>query len=233
MATPKKIDTVETARNWHNNAIGLIFTEYSGLSVSEMQELRKNVRESGGEFRVIKNTLLRLALGQDTIEKLPNEFHNGPTATVFVLRDEAGCAKSLATFAKTHQALKIKGAFLDGAVLTDKEVDALSKLPSKQELLSMIVGLVAAPISNIVTCVNEILAGPARAVSAIAEKGGAVVEEPAKSATEEIKTEEEPQQEIKETPTESSETIESTNEEAQTETQTAETNQEESKKEGE
>lgn len=219
MATPKKIDTVEAARNWHSKAIGLIFTEYSGLSVSEMQELRKNVRDSGGEFRVIKNTLLRLALGQGTIEKLPDEFHNGPTATVFVLRDEAGCAKSLATFAKTHQALKIKGAFLDGTVLTDKEVDALSKLPSKQELLSMIVGLVAAPISNIVTCVNEILAGPVRAVAAIAEKGGAIVEEP--------------QQEIKDVPTETSDTIEATNEGTETETQTEETNREESKNEGE
>lgn len=171
MATPKKVATVEQAREWYKQSIGLIFTDYSGLSVSEMQDLRKSLRAAGAEFHVVKNTLFRLAVGED-IAQLPDELHNGTTATVFVFREQPACAKAVVTFSKSHQALQIKGGFFDGKVFSASEIDALSKLPSREELLSMIVGLVAAPISQVVGVINEVIASPIRVIDAIIEKGG-------------------------------------------------------------
>lgn len=171
MATPKKVATVEQAREWYEQSIGLIFTDYSGLSVSEMQDLRKSLRAAGAEFHVVKNTLFRLAIGED-IAQLPDELHNGTTATVFVFREQPACAKAVVTFSKSHQALQIKGGFFDGKVFSAAEIDALSKLPSREELLSMIVGLVAAPISQVVGVINEMIASPIRVIDAIIEKSG-------------------------------------------------------------
>ncbi len=169
MATQQKVATVEKATEWYKASSGLIFADYRGLKVSEMQELRKSLRSIGAEFHVVKNTLFRRAAGDD-ISLIPEEYHNGTTATVFIFQEEPACAKAVVTFAKTHGALQIKGGFLNGKPLTAKEVDSLSKLPTREELLSQIVGLVAAPMTNIVSILNEVLAGPVRAIGAIEEK---------------------------------------------------------------
>lgn len=173
MPTPKKIETVEKAKNWYSQSKGLIFTEYSGLSVPELQQLRRNLRETGGEFHVIKNTLLRIALGSEVIEKLPSEFHNGVTATLFVFDNEVNCAKVLANFAKTNTKLKIKGAFLEETILTAKEVDEFAKLPPREELIASIAGVITATLSQLAGCIQEVLAGPVRAIGAVADKLGA------------------------------------------------------------
>ncbi len=171
MATPNKVAAVEEARAWYEQSIGLIFTDYRGLSVSEMQELRKSLRAVGAEFHVVKNTLFRRAVGDD-IEQFPEELHSGTTATVFVFKEQPACAKAVVTFGKAHQALQVKGGFFDGKVFSAEEIDALSKLPSRDELLSMIVGLVAAPMSQLVGVLNEVIASPIRLIDAIIEKSG-------------------------------------------------------------
>ncbi|MCL6623546.1 MAG: 50S ribosomal protein L10 [Fimbriimonadales bacterium] len=172
MPTPEKVATVEKARQWYEKSIGVVFTDYRGLTVSEMQALRRALRSAGAEFRVVKNTLLRLALGED-IQKWPPEFHSGPTATAFVMGDESACAKALVAFAKEHRALQIKGAYLEGRVLGPQEFLQYSQLPTRQELLAIIAGLVVAPLQGIAGVASEVLAGPVRAVAAIAEKAGA------------------------------------------------------------
>ncbi|HET6644738.1 MAG TPA: 50S ribosomal protein L10, partial [Fimbriimonadales bacterium] len=138
-------------------------------------------RDAGGEYHVVKNTLFRVAFG-DGVSSLPDEFHNGPTATAFIFGEEPACAKVLVKFAKDHKGFAIKGAYFDGKLLSAADFEDFSKLPSKQELLSMIVGLVQAPIANVVGTINEILAAPIRAIGAIAEKapaGSAAEAEPA------------------------------------------------------
>ena len=149
----------------------MVFTDYRGLKVHEIQALRVSLRETGGEYHVVKNTLLRIALGDD-VSLLPEELHNGPTATAFIFREEPACAKLLVKFAKDHKGLEIKGGFLDGKALSSADVEAFSKLPSRQELLSMLVGLVQAPIANVVGTINEMLVGPIRVIAAIADKAG-------------------------------------------------------------
>jgi large subunit ribosomal protein L10 len=171
MPTAQKAELIEKAKKWYGDSTGLIFTDYRGLDVPSLQTLRSSLRDTGGEFHVVKNTLLRQAVGKD-VEQFPDEFHNGPTATLFIFREEAACAKVLVKFAKDHKGFEIKGGVIDGKPMTAEQISELSKLPSRDELLSMIVGLVQAPIANVVGALNEIIAGPIRCIDAIVEKGG-------------------------------------------------------------
>ncbi|GIV03081.1 MAG: hypothetical protein KatS3mg015_1911 [Fimbriimonadales bacterium] len=178
MPTAQKEKLVAQAKEWYENSVGVIFTDYRGLSVPQMQTLRQSLREVGAEFHVIKNTLLRLAMGDD-VSALPEEFHNGPTATAFIHGEQPAVAKAIVDFIKKEKQLEIKGALIEGRVFTKDEVEALAKLPSRHELLSMIAGLVAAPMSNLVGVLNEMIAAPVRVIGAIEEKvaaGGGPVE---------------------------------------------------------
>src|SRR5205823_11085123 len=91
----------------------LVFTDYRGLKVKDMQVLRANLKAKGGELHVLKNTLFRLAAGADA-ETLPAELHNGPTAIAFIFEDETGCAKALVDYAQTNKNLQVKGGFFSG-----------------------------------------------------------------------------------------------------------------------
>lgn len=178
MPTAQKEKLVAQAKEWYANSVGVIFTDYRGLTVPQLQALRQSLRDVGAEFHVIKNTLLRLAMGED-VAALPEEFHNGPTATAFIQGEQPVVAKVIVDFIKKEKLLEIKGALIEGRVLTKDEVEALAKLPSRQELLAMIAGLVAAPMSNLVGVLNEIIAAPVRVIGAIEEKvaaGGGPVE---------------------------------------------------------
>jgi large subunit ribosomal protein L10 len=171
MPTAEKAAIIEKAKKWYGDSTGLIFTDYRGLDVPAIQTLRSSLRDTGGEFHVVKNTLLRQAVGKG-VEQFPEEFHNGPTATLFIFREEAACAKVLVKFAKDHKGFEIKGGVIDGKPMTAAQINELSKLPSRDELLSMIVGLVQAPIANVVGALNEMIAGPIRCIDAIVEKQG-------------------------------------------------------------
>ncbi len=178
MPTAGKAAVIEKTKEWYKESSGLIFTDYRGLSVPEIQTLRQSLRDTGGEYHVVKNTLLRIAMG-DEVANLPDELHNGPTATAFIFREEPACAKLLVKFAKDHKGFAIKGGFLDGRPLTAADIEAFSKLPGRQELLGMLVGLVAAPMSSVASLMNEMLAAPLRLIDAMIEKqGGAPAEAP-------------------------------------------------------
>ena len=171
MPTAQKAAIIDKAKEWYGDSTGLIFTDYRGLDVPALQSLRSSLRDTGGEFHVVKNTLLRQAVGND-VDQFPQEFHNGPTATLFIFKEEAACAKVLVKFAKDHKGFEIKGGVIEGRPMTAEQITELSKLPSRDELLSMIVGLVQAPIANVVGALNEIIVGPIRCIDAIIEKNG-------------------------------------------------------------
>jgi len=160
---------IQQAKDWYSKSTGVIFTDYRGLKVKEMQALRANLKSKGGEIHVIKNTLFRLAAGEDAAQ-LPDPLHNGPTAVAFLYENESECAKALFDFAKTHKTLEIKGGMIGGKVMDAKQVEALSKLPSKEVLIAQVIGTIAAPISQLVGVVDAILATPIRTIYAVADK---------------------------------------------------------------
>ncbi|MEI7986735.1 MAG: 50S ribosomal protein L10 [Armatimonadota bacterium] len=169
MPTAEKAQVIEQAKGWYSEAAGVIFADYRGLSVKEMQGLRSTLRSKGAEIHVLKNTLFRLSAGDD-INALPAEFHNGTTAYAFVYNDEAGCAKALLDFAKTSKKLVVKGGYFGGKALSAQEVDTLSKLPPRDVLLSQVIGTIAAPLSTLISTIEAIYAEPIRTIGAVADK---------------------------------------------------------------
>ncbi len=147
----------------------MLFMDYRGLKVKDMQALRAQLREKGADMHVVKNTLLRIAMGSDT-ENLPYELHNGPTAVAFLKGNEPDCAKILVDYKKQNKKLEIKGGFLSGKALSDEQVVDLSKLPPREVLIAQVIGVIAAPISNVIAAVEAIYAEPVRTIGAVADK---------------------------------------------------------------
>jgi large subunit ribosomal protein L10 len=125
-----------------------IVVDYRGLSVSEVTELRKQLREAGIEFKVYKNTLTRRAAEQAELAGL-NDALTGPNAIAFSNEDVVAPAKILNDFAKKHEALEIKAGVIEGNIATLEEVKALADLPSREGLLSMLLSVLQAPIRNL------------------------------------------------------------------------------------
>ncbi len=135
-----------------------ILTDYRGLNVAEVTELRKNLREAGIEYKVLKNNMVRRATANAELSEI-DEFLKGPTAIAFSNEDVVAPAKILVDFAKKHEALEIKVGVLEGSVVNLEKVKELASLPSREGLLSMLLSVLQAPIRNM-----------ALAVKAVAEK---------------------------------------------------------------
>lgn len=138
-----------------------IITDYRGLDVAEVTELRKTLREAGIEYKVLKNTLVRRATAETDLSAA-DEFLKGPTAIAFGYDDVVAPAKIIVDFAKKHNNLEIKAGVLEGRLVTEEEVIALASLPSREGLLSMLLSVLQAPMRNM-----------ALAVKAVAEKNEA------------------------------------------------------------
>ncbi|WP_338752601.1 50S ribosomal protein L10 [Bacillus sp. FJAT-52991] len=142
----KKQLVTEIAEKFKNSATTVV-VDYRGLTVSEVTELRKQLREAGVEFKVYKNTLTRRAAEMAEISGL-EESLTGPNAIAFSAEDAIAPAKILNDFAKTHEALEIKAGVLEGSVVSVEEVKALAELPSREGLLSMLLSVLQAPMRN-------------------------------------------------------------------------------------
>lgn len=169
MPTAEKEQAVAQAKEWYSKSVGVVFTDYRGLKVKEMQELRKQLHAKGGEIHVIKNTLFRLASGED-YKEMPDELHNGPTAVAFLYENEAECAKVLVDYATSSKKLAVKGGYFAGKAFSATEVESLSKLPPRDVLIAQVIGAIAAPLSNLVGVVEALYADPIRVIGAVADK---------------------------------------------------------------
>lgn len=129
----------------------IILTEYAGLTVSEQTQLRAEASKSGGAFLVTKNNLMRLALTNKSkdLAKSLDTFLNGPTAVLFS-PDAVSAAKVVAKFAEDHDKLKIKTGLMDDKIITISEITTLSKLPSREQLLSSLLAQLQAPAQALV-----------------------------------------------------------------------------------
>ncbi|PTX58164.1 LSU ribosomal protein L10P [Melghirimyces profundicolus] len=143
-----------------SNSKATILTDYRGLNVAQMTELRKQLREAGVDFQVLKNTMIRRATAETNLSEL-DEHLVGPTAVAFSEEDVVAPAKVLNQFAKENQDLEIKGGVLEGRVISIDEIKELANLPSYEGLVSMLLSVLQAPIRNF-----------ALAVQAVADKEG-------------------------------------------------------------
>ncbi len=151
-----------------NDAAGAVLTEYRGLTVKELQDLRRSLGENAN-YAVVKNTLAKIAANQVGISGF-DDLLTGPTAIAFISGDVVEAAKGLRDFAKANPALVIKGGVLDGNILDAKEVAKLADLESREVLLGKLAGAMLASLSQAVYLLNAPLAQAARLAGALQAK---------------------------------------------------------------
>jgi len=148
-----------------------VMTDYRGLTVREVEELRAELRSAGVTYRVTKNTLLRLAVKDNkAMSELDPAVFTGPMALAMGFTDEIAPARVIFQFAKAHNALEIVGALTsDGQLLTASQVKALATLPTKEQLLAQLVGTLAAPLSGFVGVMSGNVRSIINVLNALAE----------------------------------------------------------------
>lgn len=148
---------VSEMREKFEAAQSVVIADYRGLTVAEVTDLRNQLRDAGVEYRVYKNTLLKIAAREAGVEGLDDIF-KGPTAVAFGVDDPVAPAKVLNSFAKKHESLEIKAGVLENAVIDVAGVTALAELPSREELLAKLAGCFQGPLAGLV----NVLQGPIR-----------------------------------------------------------------------
>ena len=165
----RKSAVVADVKERFEEADAVLVTEYRGLDVGQMADLRRALREAETVYKIYKNTLVRRALDEGAPDGLI-EMLVGPTALAFVENDPGAAAKAIKDFAATNDALVIKGGLLNGEVLDESQVRELADLPSREELLSSIAGGLAAPLQQIASMMNNLLSEMASLLQALADK---------------------------------------------------------------
>jgi large subunit ribosomal protein L10 len=145
MPRPEKVQAVADIKEWLEDAEAVFLTEYRGLSVKAVQELRRSLREAGAEYKVVKMTLAKLAAGEAGIEGF-DEFLAGPTALAFSKADPVATAKALKDFSKSNEVFVLKAGYLAGEILTPEQVSKLAEIESREVLLAKIAGAAKAPL---------------------------------------------------------------------------------------
>jgi large subunit ribosomal protein L10 len=153
MARPDKEAAVKELVDKFGKAKSLVLTDYIGLNVAEMTELRAKLREAGVDYKVVKNTLAKIAANDSDLSEI-NEFFVGPTAIAFGIDDVISPAKILDEFAEEHDVLEIKGGYLNGEVISKEKVESLAKIPSREELLAKAFASMKSPVTGLVNVLS-------------------------------------------------------------------------------
>ncbi len=158
----RKDDLVAQYTAWVDHSKAVILTEYVGVSMTQIDDLRRKVREAGGEFHIIKNTLGKVAFEKAGMA-VPEKLLEGSTAAVFAFKDAAAMAKMVTDYARTSEFVKVKGGYLDRKAITAEDVKALAELPPLPVMRAQLLGMISAPASKLV----RTLAEPARQVASV------------------------------------------------------------------
>lgn len=158
----RKNQLITSYSEWVKRSKALVLTQYIGLTMKDIDALRAKVRENGGEFHIIKNTLAKLAFEQAGLSVQQDQFE-GSTAIVFAFADAPATVKAVTEFAKSSDFLKIKGGYLEKQALTAEGVRALAELPPLPVVRGQLLGMLLAPASKLA----RTLAEPGRRIAAV------------------------------------------------------------------
>jgi large subunit ribosomal protein L10 len=170
----EKVAVVDEVRAKFTSAAAAVLTEYRGLNVSAISQLRRQLREAGGEYKIYKNTLVRFATRDLGLEI--DELLTGPTAITFIEGDAAAVAKALRDYARTNPSLVVKGGLLGMKPLSADQIRALAELPSRDVLLSQLAGAMAAPMQQFAGLLQALPRNLAYGLKALIEDRGGVPE---------------------------------------------------------
>jgi large subunit ribosomal protein L10 len=156
MARKEKEAIVQEFGEQFKGSSGIVVTEYQGLNVAEITELRNKLRAAKCDYKVVKNTLSIKALADLGLEDFLKHF-TGPTAIAIENGDPVESAKILVEFAKTHQKLKLKAGMLGKKVISTEDIKSIANLPSRNVLLAQVLGTLQAPITGLVNALNGVM----------------------------------------------------------------------------
>jgi large subunit ribosomal protein L10 len=162
-------EVAETAGKAH----GMFFTDFTGLTVEQATELRREFRKSGVDYRVVKNTLIRKALERVTGYDKVYEKLAGPTGIAFAFDDPVIPAKIIQKFSEKHNKLSLKVCVLEKEVYDGKKLGELAKLPSRKEIMASVLGTIQSPLAGVPTVINAVLRDLVSVVSEIEKKKAA------------------------------------------------------------
>lgn len=167
-----KSQNVEEIKEKIGKAQSVVLVDYRGLNVEQLTELRSQYRKAGVDYKVYKNTMMRLAFKDLGLEDF-NEFLKGPSAVAFGYDDPVGAAKITAEFAKINTKLEIKAGIVDGKVIDVDGVNSLASLPSREVLVAQVLGGLNAPIQGFANVLQGTIRSLAIVLNAIAEEKAA------------------------------------------------------------
>ncbi|GAB4544066.1 MAG: 50S ribosomal protein L10 [Thermodesulfovibrionia bacterium] len=165
----KKVQVVSELNERFGRAKGVILTDYKGLTVKEISELRRNLRGADLEFKVVKNTLAKRAAEGTPIERA-NDLFTGTIGVAIGYDDPVLLAKKVVEFSKLNEKLKIKGGVIEGGLCGPEDVKTISELPARGTLLSMLVGAMQAPMSRLASLLNATVARFIYAMNALKQQ---------------------------------------------------------------
>ncbi|RIK30769.1 MAG: 50S ribosomal protein L10 [Anaerolineae bacterium] len=165
----RKQEVLATYDEWLKKSQSVILVEYTGAKMKDLDGIRAKVRESGGEFHVLKNTLARRAFAANGMD-FPKEFLLKSTAVSFAFSDPASTAKALTDAMKGKDFIKVKGGFMTGQVLNAAQVKALSDMPPLPVVRAQLLGVLQAPAGKLVRTIAEPARGLAAVIKAFSEK---------------------------------------------------------------
>ncbi|HHV61955.1 MAG TPA: 50S ribosomal protein L10 [Firmicutes bacterium] len=166
VARPEKEAAVADIKEKLERSKAVVLTDYRGLNVHDIMELRRKLREAGIEYKVVKNTLAQLAAEKAAMSDI-NTYLTGPTAMAFGFGDPVAPAKIISEFAREHKELEIKGGMLEGKVIGAAEVKALASLPSREVMLARVASAMQAPIAGIVGALSGCIRNLVYALDAV------------------------------------------------------------------
>jgi len=162
LSKQKKNEVLDQYKEWLANSQAVILVEYTGANMKDMENIRAKVRESGGEFHVVKNTLVKLALEAGGYA-IPEGMLENSSAASFAFSDPAGTAKALSDAAKGLDAIKVKGGYMGTELLDAAQVKALADLPPLPVVRAQLLGVLQAPAGKLVRTIAE----PARSLASV------------------------------------------------------------------
>lgn len=172
MPTQEKIAAVDDLKQRLVGVKTVLLTEYRGLTVQQISELRKQLRAVSAHYKVVKNRLAKIAVSSSELEVLRPQL-KGPIALIVSKDDPVAVAKAVSTFARTNQAFAVKGGYVDGRLMQPEGLKALAELPSREALRAQLVGAISGPLTQLVS----LLQAPQRELAyVLAERGKGAAE---------------------------------------------------------
>ncbi len=169
MARPEKELAVQEITDTFKNATSIFVTDYKGLDVEKMSEFRRNCRDASVEYKVVKNTLARMAAKNAGYDEMV-EYLTGPTAIAYTFEDPSSPARVISDFTKNEDKPEIKMSLFEGVFYGPDKVEAIAKLPTKDELLAKLAGGFKSPIQGFAGALNGLLSKFVRTLDAVREE---------------------------------------------------------------